>query len=390
MNAQHAAEAIPRAPRRGSEILVLDDEPGQRSILSDLLRDEGYEPISCASASDALAQAARRVASAAIVDLRMPDMDGLEVLRRMSELHGSMRVILHTGYGSFSSAREAVNLGAYAFVEKLGDPHELLAHVRRAVETHHTQAAAQDEHGTLLSATEQAPDILLQIERDGTIAFASRCFAGRTVLDLVGRSVFDLVAPDYHAAVSAALGSSLDEECRSECDLAMDGTDGSRFWYECRLTSLTPRQGARRAVLVARNVTFARQSRDIEEVVRPLLRNALDAIVSGGSLVLAVEPVDLDADYVAGHKDARPGPHVRITVRDDGGGIPEETLDHIFDPFFSTKAENDHAGLGLTHVYSIVAKAGGHITVETAPGEGSTFRVYLPAANRRAPFPRAV
>ncbi len=390
MSATHSIRDVPGETRDRPEVLVLDDEPGQRTTLCDLLRDDGYEPIACASAAEALARAERRGAAAAIVDLRMPDMDGLEVLRRMSELHGSMRVILHTGYGSFESARQAVNLGAYGFVEKLGDPRELLEHVRRAVEAHQAQAAVQDESGALRSATEQAPDILLQLDRDGTVVFASRCLAGRTVLDLVGRSVFDLVAPAQHEAFSTSLGAVLDEDRRAECDVALDGSDGSRFWYECRLSSLTPRAGPRRAVLVLRNVTHARQSRNIEEIVRPLLRNALDAIVAGGSLVLAVEPVELDAAYVAEHPDARTGPHVRITVKDSGHGISEETLEHIFEPFFTTKVEGEHAGLGLTHVYSIVAKAGGHISVETVPGEGATFQVYLPAANLRPPFPRAV
>jgi len=380
----------PAATHRGAEVLVVDDEPGQRTTLCDLLRDEGYEAIACASATEAIDRAARGVAAAAIVDLRMPDMNGIEVLRRMRELHRELRVILHTGYGSFPSAREAVNLGAFGFVEKMTDPGELLARVHRAVAEHHAQLVREEENGSLRSATEQAPDVLLQVERDGTIAFASRCLAGRTVSDLTGRSVFDLLAPDHQACFAACLGAALDDERRAECEIAMEGTDSSRFWYECRATGLTPAHGATRAIVVARNVTLARQARDIEDIVRPLLRNALEAIVAGGTLVLAVEPVELDAEYVATHPDARLGPHVRVTVRDSGSGIPEDALEHIFDPFFTTKVEGEHAGLGLAHVYSVVARAGGHIAVESGTGEGSTFQVYLPAANRRAPFPRAV
>jgi PAS domain S-box-containing protein len=372
------------------EVLVVDDEPGQRTTLCDLLQDAGFAAVSCTSAADALERAGRRVAAAAIVDLRMPDMNGLEVLKRLREIHGRMRVILHTGYGSFDSARDAINLGAYGFVEKMTDPKVLLDRVRAAVAEHEAQSAHDDEQGSLRSTAEQAPDILLQVERDGTIAFASRCFAGRTVVDLVGRSVFDLLARDHQASFAACLGAALDDERRAECEVAIEGTDGARFWYECRATGLTPPHGPTRAIVVARNVTQERQAKDVEDVVRPLLRNALEAIAVGGSLVLAVEPVELDEEYVSTHPDARLGPHLRVTVRDSGIGIAEDALEHIFEPFFTTKVDGEHAGLGLAHVYSVVARAGGHIAVESAPGEGATFQVFLPAANLRAPFPRAV
>ena len=78
----------------------------------------------------------------AIIDLRLPDLDGVRLVRRIREVNCTARVIVHTAYSSFESAKELLNLGAFAYVEKLGDPQELLGHVHRAMHEHLRQYAA--------------------------------------------------------------------------------------------------------------------------------------------------------------------------------------------------------------------------------------------------------
>ncbi len=118
----------------------------------------------------------------------------------------------------------------------------------------------------------------------------------------------------------------------------------------------------------------------LQQVLMNLCVNARDAMPDGGHLLLAAENVRVDEPYARRVLEARPGPYVRLTVSDTGTGIPHDILDKIFEPFFTTKPVGKGSGLGLSTVYSIVRSHGGFINVYSEPGQGTTFRVYLPAA----------
>jgi two-component system cell cycle sensor histidine kinase/response regulator CckA len=118
-----------------------------------------------------------------------------------------------------------------------------------------------------------------------------------------------------------------------------------------------------------------------EQVLVNLLLNARDAMPRGGRVRIEAG----NAPMTPGLRDklhvALPdGPFVCISVIDTGAGMSEQTLRHIFEPFFTTKEQGKGSGLGLSSAYGIVAQGGGHIAVESRPGAGATFRVYLPAA----------
>jgi len=113
----------------------------------------------------------------------------------------------------------------------------------------------------------------------------------------------------------------------------------------------------------------------LEQVVVNLVVNARDAMAGDGLLTIATANVTLGE----GHKQP-PGDYVRLSITDTGSGIPPEILERIFDPFFTTKPEGKGTGLGLSTVYGIIEQHGGFVDVETAPGAGTTFRVYLPEA----------
>jgi PAS domain S-box-containing protein len=127
----------------------------------------------------------------------------------------------------------------------------------------------------------------------------------------------------------------------------------------------------------------------LEQLVFNLCTNAREAMPAGGRLLLRSACTTLTHDDLRGERDAAPGTFARILVCDTGKGMDAETAAHIFEPFFTTKENGAGAGLGLATVYGIVKQHGGLIRVESEPGIGTTFCVYLPAQAAAATPPPA-
>ena len=119
----------------------------------------------------------------------------------------------------------------------------------------------------------------------------------------------------------------------------------------------------------------------LHQVVMNLCSNAIQAMSAGGTLRVALEAAEFTAERALSHGTLRPGRYVRLSVEDSGSGMDEATLSRIFEPFFTTKEIGRGTGLGLSLVYAIVTDSGGAIDVKSAPGQGSTFAIYLPLAD---------
>ena len=169
------------------------------------------------------------------------------------------------------------------------------------------------------------------------LAFSRRQILQPVVLDL------NAVLRDAHALLAEVLGSNL------ELILRLDES--------------------------ARRIEADRSQ--LDQVILNLALNARDAMPNGGTVTLRTGGLSLDqkeADVLA----LPPGRYTTLSVRDTGTGMTDEVRSQAFEPFFSTKRDTDHSGLGLATVYGIVRQSGGEIHVESSPGAGSTFTVYLP------------
>jgi CheY-like chemotaxis protein len=122
----------------------------------------------------------------------------------------------------------------------------------------------------------------------------------------------------------------------------------------------------------------------LHQILLNLCVNARDAMPNGGKLSFVADNVELDAAEAATIRDGRPGQFVSLLISDTGTGMPPEVLEKMFEPFFTTKGEGRGTGIGLSTVLRLVSAHNGFMRVESKPGEGTTFEIFLPRATASA------
>jgi PAS domain S-box-containing protein len=122
----------------------------------------------------------------------------------------------------------------------------------------------------------------------------------------------------------------------------------------------------------------------LENSLLNLVINSRDAMPRGGKITIETGNADVDEASAASHGDAAPGQYAMLSVTDNGTGMPPEVLEHVFEPFYTTKELDKGTGLGLSMVYGFVKQSGGFVSISSREGQGTTVRIYLPRAHAAA------
>jgi PAS domain S-box-containing protein len=116
----------------------------------------------------------------------------------------------------------------------------------------------------------------------------------------------------------------------------------------------------------------------LESALLNLIINARDSMTGGGRIVITCDNATSDEPALSAQRDLAPGQYVMLSVTDNGSGMPKKVLERVFEPFFTTKPIGQGTGLGLSMVYGFVKQSGGHVTIASEPGAGTTVKIYLP------------
>ena len=153
--------------RNNPRILVVDDDANLRKTLSDILKIKGYEVVAAGSGAEGIAEAERTVVNVALIDLKLPDMSGIEVMRRIKLATPLTEAIILTGHASLDTAVEATNKGAFSYLLKPYEIDDLLQHIRHAV----NRQQAQQEILRLASFPRMNPNPVLEVNAAGEITY---------------------------------------------------------------------------------------------------------------------------------------------------------------------------------------------------------------------------
>jgi len=419
-----------------TKILIADDAPDILELLTCMLRMDGYEVVVAADGRRAIELASTEQPDAILLDVMMPEMDGIEACRRLKDdpRLRNIPVILVTGKAADDDVVKGLDVGADDYVTKPFRKEILAARVRSAVRVkrdHDTILRINDQLRAEIAERKRMETELARAQRlesigrlaagiaheintpnqyiGDNIRFMGQAFVElRRLIDAFRRllqgvkeaSVTDLLVADTEAALHQADPDYLVGEIPRAAREALEGVESVARTVRAmkafaqaegeRKTPIHVGQSIENAIIVCRNEWkhVADVVTDFDpdlplvpcvpgqfnEVILNLLRNAAQAIAEA---VKTGSP-QKGRITVRARRDAD---KVEIRIEDTGIGIPEEIRSRVFDPFFTTRPVGQGTGQGLAVAHAIVVQGhGGTITFETQPGRGTTFVIRLPLA----------
>lgn len=200
--------------RSVSRLLIVEDDASLLHTLKDIFFNEEFEVIGCSGASEALQKLKSEEFGVLIVDLELPDSRGSQLIRQVKALNPRSRIIIYTGSGSFESAKDAVNMGVFAYLEKGGDPGELIRQVHLANETYLAETL-RDNEDQLRLITDNLPALVAYIDSAQRYRYANPAYAnffGRSVPEIVGLTVQTVIGHSIYGKIEERIRAVLTGE----------------------------------------------------------------------------------------------------------------------------------------------------------------------------------
>ncbi|MBI1216369.1 MAG: response regulator [Alphaproteobacteria bacterium] len=379
-----------------TRLLVIDDDETDRMAIRRYLTrpDLDYEIEEAAMGGEALEILSRENFACVFVDYRLPDMDGIALLRELYDVDTDSMpcpFVMLTGQGSEGVMSDALRWGASDYIIKdnisadtlriaLAKAREVfdLKRTRLQMEEKLRHAQKMDAVGQLTSGIAHDFNNLLTVILGNTRLLERRLAPEKEDIDRedLARKV---KAIDSAARRGAELVRHLMVFTRQR-ELIQNVTDLNAAIEETsKLLKRTLGEMVDVRFTGARGLwpVFVDTSQ-FDNAVINIAVNARDAMPKGGKFVIETSNIAVDGEYASSHGEIAPGDYVLVSLSDSGTGMPEGVRQRIFEPFYTTKAAGEGTGLGLSMVYGFIQQSGGYVHVQSEEGHGTTFRIFLP------------
>jgi signal transduction histidine kinase len=406
-------------------VLVVDDDRAGRYLKSHLLRKAGYTTYEAPNGALALACCRALSPDPVLLDVRLPDANGVDLCREIkSEFPDT--AVLQTSAAVTSGHDRAIALegGADSFLVEPIEPEELLATAKALVRMRQAEQALRGLNETLENLVADRTRELTEANRLLQVEIAERRKAEDALwhaqkMEAIGQLTGG-VAHDFNNLLAVVVGTL--EVVRSAVETNRE-VPRAKLLRLLNAAEVATERGSRltqQLLVFARRGTLRSETATLSDLFRisePLFRRALgeaipltlvlppdlwpcrvdvgqfeaailnllvnarDAMEGGGSVAINAANIIIDPSDTALADELTPGCYIVVSVTDSGVGMTPDVVARAFEPFFTTKEVGKGTGLGLSQVYGFVKQSGGHITIESAPGAGTTVQLYLARAN---------
>jgi len=379
-------------------ILFVDDEPNVLSGLRRLLHDQRdvWDMSFASSADEALRMIAERPPDVIVTDVNMPGKSGLELL---AELKGApptqeIGVAVLTGLKEKDLKRRALELGATDLLDKPVHKDDLIARLNNMLRMKSYREELQAKNAALEKELARSQ----KMELVGVLASGVVHDVNNILTIIMGHSELAMHHLDDQPSV------------RRDIEWIATATERAGSVLQQILTLSAGREASRQLMELGAVIDVSLQllkpsmpsgvevqwdgpqtdlliradSTQMYQLIMNLCLNASQAMSAGGVLKIDLTKTDLEPDSLPSVQQVRPGTYLKLDVSDTGEGMDQIVLDRLFDPLFTTKSLRGGTGLGLFVVQKIAKDHGGLITVQSTPGKGASFFVYLPCAAMRS------